>query len=107
MPPFSLTPSTPSDFTSRRRLLLYCASTLVLVAGAGCKKSTPATCPSSNLTPDDLQIRTALGYTDASADAAKTCAKCQQYVPADPCGSCKVVNGPIHPDGYCRVFVAL
>ncbi|HET7538675.1 MAG TPA: hypothetical protein VFK05_02350 [Polyangiaceae bacterium] len=97
-------PRTPSDFTSRRRLLLYSASTLALIAGAGCKKSPPATCPPSSLTPDDLRVRSTLGYVDASTDAAKTCAKCQQYVPADPCGSCKVVKGAIHPQGYCRAF---
>lgn len=107
MPSIFLMPSTPSDSTSRRRLLLYCASTLALLAGAGCKRSAPATCPASNLSSDELNVRTVLGYVDSSVDAAKTCAKCQQYVPADPCGSCKVVNGAIHPDGYCRAFVAL
>ena len=100
-------PPTSFDVTSRRRLLLYSASTLALIAGVGCKKSPPATCPASSLTPDDLNVRTVLGYVDSSPDPAKTCAKCQQYVPADPCGSCKVVKGAIHPDGYCRVFVAL
>ncbi|HYP76229.1 MAG TPA: hypothetical protein VER12_09750 [Polyangiaceae bacterium] len=103
----SLMPPAPSDFTSRRRLLLYSASTLALIAAGGCKKSSPATCPTSSLTEDDLHVRTVLGYVDSSPDAAKTCAKCQQYVPADPCGTCKVVKGAIHPEGYCRVFVAL
>jgi len=107
MQSISLMPPAPSDFTSRRRLLLYSASTLALIAGVGCKKSPPAVCPTSSLTADDLQVRTTLGYVDASPDAAKTCAKCQQYVPAEPCGSCKVVKGAIHPQGYCRVFVAL
>jgi len=107
MQSISLMPPTPSGFTSRRRLLLFSASTVALIAGVGCKKSAPATCPTSSLTPDDLQVRTVLGYVDSSPDAAKTCAKCQQYVPADPCGSCKVVKGAIHPEGYCRVFVAL
>jgi len=107
MPPVSLMPPNPSDFTSRRRLLLFSASALALIAGAGCKKSPPATCPPSSLTEDDLHVRAVLGYVDSSVDPAKTCAKCQQYEPADPCGSCKVVKGAIHPNGYCRVFVAL
>ena len=99
-------PPTSFDVTSRRRLLLYSASTLALIAGVGCKKSPPATCPASSLTPDDLNVRTVLGYVDSSPDPTKTCAKCQQYAAADPCGSCKVVKGAIHPEGYCRVFVA-
>src|SRR4051812_26822424 len=107
MQSISLMPPTPSNFTSRRRLLVYSASTLALIAGVGCKKSAPATCPTSSLTPDELHVRTVLRYVDASPDATKTCAKCQQYVPGDPCGGCKVVKGTIHPDGYCRVFVAL
>ena len=107
MQSISLMPPTPSGCTSRRRLLLFSASTLALIAGVGCKKSAPATCPASSLTPDDLHLRTVLGYVNSSPDAAKTCAKCEQYVPADPCGTCKVVKGAIHPEGYCRVFVAL
>lgn len=47
-------------------------------------------------------------YSDTSADPAKKCAQCIQFVAGAPdaCGSCKVVKGPINPEGTCKLFVA-
>jgi CheY-like chemotaxis protein len=52
--------------------------------------------------------RPALLYVDNSTEPGKSCSRCQQFLPAAPgaCGACKVVKGPINPDGYCKSFVA-
>jgi hypothetical protein len=97
----------PTD-TGRRGLLLYSVS-LFALTGA-CKKSPPASCPAGALGTDDANVRTTLGYVDKTPEPDKPCVKCQQYVAAaseDQCGTCKVMKGPIHPNGYCRAFVAL
>jgi len=94
----------------RRELLLGCSACLALAAVAGCKGSTPSSCnDTSKLSPEDINSRNALGYVDTTTEPGKVCLKCQQYVPAasaDQCAGCKVLKGPIHPNGYCRVYVA-
>ena len=37
-------------------------------------------------------------------DGDKECAKCAQFQPPD---ACKMVEGPISPQGSCRIFVPL
>jgi hypothetical protein len=37
-------------------------------------------------------------------DGDKRCAKCAQFQPPD---ACKMVEGPISPQGSCRIFVPL
>jgi hypothetical protein len=41
-------------------------------------------------------------------DATKRCSGCLHYLPAAPnkCGGCKVVKGPINPDGNCNLYAA-
>jgi len=93
---------------SRRGLLLVLPA--AALAGA-CKRGTPASCrDTSGLSPDDLNARTALGYVETSMDPKAHCSACRQYVPApssDACGTCKIMKGPIHPNGTCKVFAAL
>jgi hypothetical protein len=63
----------------------------------------------SALTSEGLQLRAMLAYTDVSPDPRKSCAQCQQFVPSPGtgvCGTCKVLKGPISPNGGCRAFVA-
>jgi hypothetical protein len=63
----------------------------------------------SGLSADDVKIRTQVaGYVDQSPDVTKYCSACAHYVPAakDACGTCKVVKGPINPNGTCKLFVA-
>jgi hypothetical protein len=79
---------------------------LVLLATAStvsCKK--PFLCTdTSKLSPEEAQNRITLGYADTATDPKKTCANCQQYVPSDDgCGGCKILKGPIHPNGSCKV----
>jgi hypothetical protein len=94
---------------SRRRLIVLGAAGLSALALGGCKKGAPSSCSDvSGLTPDEQNVRTMLAYTDRSPEAGNTCAVCQHYVaPAsvDQCGSCKILKGPVHPDGYCKSFV--
>lgn len=56
---------------------------------------------------DDVTARNAVSYMDRSRDKTKSCESCVQFnAPKEPsaCGSCKVVKGPIHPDGYCNAY---
>jgi len=88
-----------------RRSLLF-ASAGLAVFGAGCKK-VPPTCPPGNLGKDELAVRATLGYVDQTPDPGKPCVRCVQYIPAtggSHCGGCKIMKGPIHPNGYCTVF---
>jgi hypothetical protein len=58
----------------------------------------------SGLKQSAIQTRKSLKYTDKSPKEGKTCANCNFYEPPKQqgkCGSCTVVKGPIHPDGYC------
>lgn len=43
----------------------------------------------------------AVAYQD-HPDGDKECAKCAQFQPPD---ACKMVEGPISPQGSCRIFV--
>ena len=43
----------------------------------------------------------AVAYQD-HPDGDKECAKCVQFQPPD---ACKMVEGPISPQGSCRIFV--
>jgi hypothetical protein len=94
---------------ARRGLLLGGGACLALAASAGCKNSSPSSCnDTSKLAPDDLTARTAVAYLDKSPEPGKVCLKCIQYIAApsaDQCGGCKVIKGPIHPNGWCRVYV--
>jgi hypothetical protein len=45
----------------------------------------------------------AVAYQD-HPDGDKQCAKCAQFQPPD---ACKMVEGPIRPQGSCRIFVPI
>jgi hypothetical protein len=62
----------------------------------------------NGLTEAGKTTRTAMQYSDATADPAKTCDTCQLFQPgqAGACGTCTVVKGPIHPKGSCTAWVA-
>jgi hypothetical protein len=87
-------------------------SLTVLAAGAwgsvGCSKKELTCNDTSGLKPDEVSARQTLAYTDKSPEAGKQCNNCQQFVPGSPdqCGSCKVLKGPVHPNGYCKVWAA-
>ena len=61
----------------------------------------------TGISPADLAIRQqTAAYVEVATDAAKKCSACVQYQPAGPdaCGACKVVKGPINPEGGCKLF---
>ncbi len=97
---------------SRRDVLQQSAAfgALVVLGTACSKKEAALTCTdTTGLSATDVQVRTSLAYVDASTEPGKTCAGCQQFVPpaaAGTCGGCKVIKGPINPNGYCKSFVA-
>ena len=93
---------------SRRSLLLQGASLVGVLGAAACAKGPPSSCNDvSSLSSDQQNTRTTLGYADTSTEPGKNCAKCNQYVAPpkiEQCGSCKVLPGGVHPNGYCRAF---
>ena len=98
-----------SPEVTRRRLLVIAGSAIALLGAAACK-SGPSSCTDvTGLTPEEVKTRQTVAYLDRSTDIKKTCEQCQQYTaPAakDQCGTCKVIKGPVHPEGYCSLFVA-
>ncbi|MFB6262203.1 MAG: high-potential iron-sulfur protein [Bradymonadaceae bacterium] len=51
-----------------------------------------------------MKTRKNLKYVDKSPKKGKNCLNCNFYVKPKKkgeCGSCKVVPGPVHPEGYC------
>jgi hypothetical protein len=83
------------------------------LGAAGCGKDEGAalSCTdTSGLDPDAVALRTgpAVAYADRSIDPVKSCARCQQFLlaaSANACGTCKVIKGPVHPRGSCKLFV--
>jgi hypothetical protein len=102
------TDKAPDVQVSRRHLILLGASTLTLLASASCMKKEPSSCTDvSGLSPAEVGVRTSLEYQDHSPHPDKRCDNCMQYTvapAADQCGGCKVMKGPIHPKGYCKVW---
>lgn len=90
----------------RRELLGHTATAAYALFLVACGKKT-VTCAPAALSPENAKLRKTLKYLDSSPDPAKTCRQCQQYLPADGCGTCKLLPGPIHPTGTCAVFVSV
>jgi hypothetical protein len=102
----------PPANTMMRRSALARVVVLPLAAAlpaalTGCSKTLRCE-DTSGLSPDDTRLRTEIAaYVDQSTDPSKHCAECVQFNPAgkDACGTCKVVKGPINPNGSCKLFV--
>ena len=98
---------------TRRALTVLGAAMLAPSALVGCGEEGGGgeglTCTdTSGLEPAQLTTRESQAYTDSSANAEQNCANCRFYTAgqADQCGSCQVIQGPIHPDGYCNLWAA-
>ena len=98
---------------SRRDLLRRLGGMALALGGAAAcskKERAPFSCmETAGLAPDEASARATLAYAEPAADKARTCASCQQFVVAasdGACGTCKVLKGPVHPDGTCKVFTA-
>ena len=100
------------DKLSRRDVLQQSAAlgAFAVFGAAACNKPAALTCTdTTGLSPTDVQVRTSLAYVDTSVEPGKLCSGCQQFVApaaAGTCGGCKVIKGPINPNGYCKSFVA-
>ena len=90
-----------------RRDSLKVLVVLPAAAAVGCSSgpAVPDSCEDvSQLSEPEKMARSALQYTDHSPQPDKKCRGCLHYVAAameTQCGTCKVVKGPIHPEGYC------
>ncbi len=95
---------------SRRDVLRGAAGLAVALGGVtACKRDPPPfSCrEGAGLSPDEAALREALAYAEPALDSTRTCAACQQFMKAGAegsCGQCKVMKGPIHPSGSCKVF---
>lgn len=89
-----------------RHLAVLSLGATMPAALSACSKK-PSCLDTSGLTADESAQRNAAAYAEQAMDASKRCALCVQFVPGQPnaCGSCKVVKGPINPDGTCKLFV--
>jgi len=100
------------DKMSRRDVIQKSAAlgAFAVFGATACSKPAALVCTdTAGLAPADVSVRTALAYVDLSTEPGKTCSVCQQYIAppqAGSCGTCKVVKGPINPNGNCKSFVA-
>ncbi|SRR5690554_565365 len=92
--------------------------TLLSACGGGSEQSTNGdtaagesfSCmDTSGLTEAQIQQRETTQYVDDSPHADMYCSNCQLFTEPEAgaqCGGCQVVPGPIHPEGYCTLWVA-
>lgn len=62
----------------------------------------------TGLAPADVAVRRdTAAYVEVTPNAAQKCSNCVQYEPKgeNACGGCKVVKGPINPEGWCKLWV--
>jgi hypothetical protein len=84
-----------SGLPSRRALLRH----LVCAAGAAV-----SLCERPHQAGAAIKIsKAAVAYQD-QPDGDKECTKCAQFQPP---AACKLVDGPISPQGYCRLFAPI
>lgn len=89
---------------SRRELLAVFPAALVACQRA---EALPASCDDTTLSAEAQKTRATLGYVEASPYADKSCSACEKFVApkaSGQCGSCKLLDGPIHPRGWCKAF---
>lgn len=64
----------------------------------------------SGLTEREISMRDQLNYIAQSEDPKQVCKNCRFWLPAQPgdnCGGCQLIKGPIHPNGWCKSWMAL
>lgn len=93
--------------SSRRRFVTLGFTALAVLPWCGCRSNRAACGDTQGLSEADKKTRETLGYVNRAPDLTKTCEKCVQYIePEDgtKCPECKVMKGPVNPEGYCNVF---
>jgi hypothetical protein len=98
---------------ARRALVVLGAAALAPSALVGCggeEEGGELTCTdTSGLNPAQVQTRQGQNYTDSSPNEGQSCSNCRFYQApsqAGSCGTCQVIAGPIHPEGYCNLYAA-
>ena len=77
---------------------VYCRRRLLLIAAAAVGAATAGSIGSSEAA---LKVSASVaGYQD-NPNGDKQCSKCVHFLPPS---SCKMVDGTISPQGYCRLF---
>lgn len=98
----------PSARVGRRKLFVLAAAGVAMIQA--CKRDEPASCIHvMGLAEADITLRRTLEYVDRSPVPDQTCERCVQWIAAaesGQCGGCKIMKGPVHPQGYCKVFAA-
>ncbi len=92
----------------RRRDVVRLGALLALVPA--CKRNAVFSClDETGLSSEESLARKIVEYSDVSTQAGKECINCSQYVkpPGDGCGGCKLVKGPVHPHGYCKIWAPI
>lgn len=80
-----------------------------LLSACGGEEESGLTCTdTSGLEPAAVTTRESQHYADTSTNAEQNCANCNFFTAgqANQCGSCTVIQGPIHADGYCNLWAA-
>jgi len=89
-----------------RHLAVFSAAVILPASLLACSKKTSCL-DVTGLSSDEItQRNTTAAYVDESPDVSKYCDHCVQFVAGQGCGSCKIVKGPINPQGSCKLFVA-
>lgn len=96
---------------AKRALMVLGAAVIApsALAGCGSKEEGGFSCQNtSGLSPAELSTRQSQAYTDSSPHADKRCDNCRFFQAGQPnaCGTCQVIRGPIHPQGYCNLWAA-
>lgn len=122
--PFSL--EAPEGSTSRRLFLQKVAqfgtaglATVLLAAcgggesgegGESAAASSGCTVDESSLAEEVQQSRQSVQYVAETPNPEQRCDNCNLYEQPEgdaACGGCQVVQGPIHPEGWCSLWVAM
>jgi len=88
--------------------IALCSGGLLL---QGCSKSQTEEDPCadvSTLTAEEKQTRKDFEYVSKSPFPDKLCENCELWVAPKEgnfCGACEIMEGPIHPKGYCNSWV--
>ena len=116
MPPFFRKASRMSNTkmgrrdATRRVLTVLGAAALGstgLVACGGDEETGELTCTStSGLGAAGVATRESQSYTDTASNPEEDCEGCRFYDAGQEgrCGTCQVVQGPIHPNGTCNLW---
>ena len=93
-----------------RRTFVATLSSLSAIGVVACSKAKASAfvCTDvSALSDEDRAARLRLAYADKAPNPEKDCSHCVQFLEApEGCGACKLVRGPIHPNGTCKSFAA-